>query len=169
MMWARRGEALGSDRARHWGSLHDGPPGSAGGSNQRVLLEMDDPAEAWASRQVLVRAGYEVTWCPGPGGSPKRSCPLVTRGACPLVDGADAVISKLAVDHDRSRQVLDAHARHDPVPPVVVSCTALKARSWSSPLHGLQALAAPLTSTNLLSAVGAALGRDSTTATLEGR
>jgi hypothetical protein len=67
------------------------------GGKPRVLIENPDGAELWAHADVLREAGYDVAMCGGP--SPKTedhdhtSCPLVTEGRCPLVDGADVVVS----------------------------------------------------------------------------
>lgn len=66
-------------------------------SKPRVLIENPDGAELWAHADVLREAGYDVAMCGGP--SPKTedhahtTCPLVTEGRCPLVEGADVVVS----------------------------------------------------------------------------
>lgn len=153
-----RTKTLGADRAKNWGPVDDARPGPVGASPQRVLLESPDGAEAWAARRILGRAGYDVAWCPGPQGSPRWSCPLVTSGSCPLVEHADAVVSSLPVDEERSRRVLDALAARRPTIPVVVSCTAHQARSWPLSWHVLQPLTLPITGTKLRAAVAAALG-----------
>lgn len=66
-------------------------------SKPRVLIENPDGAELWAHAEVLREAGYDVAMCGGP--TPKTedhahtTCPLVTEGRCPLVEGADVVVS----------------------------------------------------------------------------
>jgi len=150
-------EMLGSDRARSWDASPDTQPELDGGRHRRVLLEMSDPAEAWASSRLLRRAGYVVTWCPGPDGSPRQPCPLVATGTCPLVEDADAIVSTLRLDEAPARQVLEALGQHRPTPPVIVSCPWKQAEHWPPSLNGLQPLPVPLTATKLLAALGAVL------------
>jgi hypothetical protein len=87
---------------------HDGKP--------RVLIENPDRADLWAHADLLREAGYDVAICGGPVAEvapapwyrrlfPATSaaepterrqrvlCPLVTGGHCPLVEGADVVVS----------------------------------------------------------------------------
>ena len=82
----------------------------------RVLIENPDGADLWAHADVLRKAGYDVATCVGPTTETehvpwfrrrlldwedpqpterqKRTlCPLVAEGRCPLVEGADVVVS----------------------------------------------------------------------------
>jgi hypothetical protein len=86
------------------------------GGKPRVLIENPDRADLWAHADLLREAGYDVAICGGPvaeiapapwhrrvfsstSGSdeaehrPRVLCPLVTGGHCPLVEGADVVVS----------------------------------------------------------------------------
>lgn len=95
-------------------SIHPGEwPAQAGGP--RVLIENADRADLWAQARILREAGYEVAMCSGPtagsgrapwfrrlplvraGSAPELGertvCPLVAEGHCPLVEGADVVVS----------------------------------------------------------------------------
>jgi hypothetical protein len=62
-----------------------------------VLIENPDGAELWAHADVLREAGYDVAMCGGPAAKTEEhdhtNCPLVTEGRCPLVEGADVVVS----------------------------------------------------------------------------
>lgn len=80
----------------------------------RVLIENPDRADLWAHADVLREAGYDVALCGGPIAETEHVpwyrrpfsadsqpverrqrvlCPLVTGGDCPLVEGADVVVS----------------------------------------------------------------------------
>jgi hypothetical protein len=80
----------------------------------RVLIENPDQADLWAHADVLREAGYDVAVCAGPTAEPERVpwfrrlfwadpepverpertlCPLLSEGHCPLVEGADVVVS----------------------------------------------------------------------------
>jgi hypothetical protein len=67
------------------------------GGKPRVLIENPDGADLWAHADVLREAGYDVAVCGGPAAETedheRTVCPLVTEGRCPLVDGADVVVS----------------------------------------------------------------------------
>jgi hypothetical protein len=94
-----------------------------------VLIENPDRAELWAHEEILRGAGYEVAACTGPsaasaggagfqhrsfileGMEPAKTertlCPLVAGQRCPLVDGADVVISSTSLVD--GREILAAH------------------------------------------------------------
>ncbi len=60
----------------------------------RVLIENPDGADLWAHADVLRKEGYEVAMCGGPDAELEHTaCPLLAEGQCPLVDGADVVVS----------------------------------------------------------------------------
>jgi hypothetical protein len=90
----------------------------------RVLIENPDGADLWAHAEILRKAGYHVATCLGPDAEPehvawfrrlwlywensqptKRQermlCPLVTKGHCPLVEGADVVVSTTRLTDSR--------------------------------------------------------------------
>jgi hypothetical protein len=73
----------------------------------RVLVEHADGAMRWAAERVLRRAGYDVAGCGGPdeNGGP---CPLVERGDCALVDGADVIVNGFDLDQKRNRDVVSS-------------------------------------------------------------
>ncbi|HUO48133.1 MAG TPA: hypothetical protein VMU09_04790 [Acidimicrobiales bacterium] len=162
---------LGGDHTRGWVRAGDGrargharpgwaEPAAGGPEGPRVLIESDDGAEATALVRVLERQGYRCAWCPGPGTTDARDCPLVRDGCCPLVEGADAVVSTLSLEHAGCRQVLAAMARSSPATPVVLAATPAGASRWSHHLTGRRVLQLPLTARGLLDALDAALGAD---------
>ena len=153
---ARRPERLGRDRAVGWGLLTN-LPGWSTRPAPRVLVEVDDGAEAFARVRVLEAAGYHVSWCPGPDGHPARRCPLVHEGTCPLVDAADVVVTALRLHHESTRDVLDALARTKPDLPVVVEAAGPAAERWSAAVGDRTVVCAPTSSTELVAAVGEAL------------
>jgi ribosomal protein S18 acetylase RimI-like enzyme len=59
-----------------------------------VLVEAGDPGVRAAATGALVRAGFLVEACPGPG--PGHPCPVLSGQACSLVDGSDVVVHALA-------------------------------------------------------------------------
>ena len=97
--------------------------------NPRVLIENPDGAELWAHADVLREAGYDVAMCGGPAAKTedheRTLCPLVTEGRCPLVEGADVVLSTTRLTD--GRQILGTlSARSSP---------ALVVEGTSSDLH----------------------------------
>lgn len=61
----------------------------------------------WFPEQGLRDAGYDVAVCPGPRGR-VAPCPLLVGQACPLVSGADLVVSTLRGDDgERLRTIHD--------------------------------------------------------------
>jgi hypothetical protein len=91
----------------------------------RVLIENPDGADLWAHAEILREAGYDVATCFGPTaetehvpwftrfGGPQWAdpqprerrertlCPLVAEGHCPLVEGADVVVSTTQLTDSR--------------------------------------------------------------------
>jgi hypothetical protein len=108
----------------------------------RVLIENPDRADLWAHADVLRGAGYDVAMCGGPTTEtdhvpwfqrlfsadpqpvvrPEHTlCPLVVHGHCPLVAGADVVVSTTRLTD--SREILATlSARRSPA--LVVEGTA---------------------------------------------
>ncbi|HXR12588.1 MAG TPA: hypothetical protein VN770_09850 [Gaiellaceae bacterium] len=85
----------------------------------RVLIENPDRADLWAHADLLREEGYDVAMCEGPTAEtapvswlrrlyradPERQertlCPLVVEGHCPLVAGADVVVSTTGLTDSR--------------------------------------------------------------------
>jgi hypothetical protein len=73
----------------------------------RVLIENPDRADLWAHADLLREAGYDVAMCGGPTAETEHVrwfrrgertlCPLLAEGHCPLVEGADVVVSTTAL------------------------------------------------------------------------
>ena len=148
---------LGADHAAMWGSPHLDREAGGNDPRPRVLVEIRDGAEAWGLWRVLERAGYAVSWCPGPDRASGTSCPLVTRGACPLVEDADVVLSALGPPIDSWRAVLEASRRHHPDTPVVVGSSALDAARLGALPMGSSQVRAPLRAGEVLRTVEDAL------------
>jgi hypothetical protein len=90
----------------------------------RVLIENPDRADLWAHADLLRKAGYDVAMCGGPtdGDEQERTvCPLVAQGHCPLVDGADVVVSTTSLTDSRE---IHAMLRAEAAPALVVEGTA---------------------------------------------
>ena len=164
---------------RHGGAgvLHPGEwPDSAG--KQRVLIENKDGADLWAHAELLRGAGYEVAMCHGPSKPAERApwyrrrpgsravpaefqvdeqlvlCPLITGGRCPLVEGADVVVS--TTDLPGSREILGALSSR-PSPALVVEGTVSALERDRDVTADATALPLPVTDRRLLEAVERAL------------
>lgn len=78
----------------------------------RVLIEAD--GGHWPAEQTLRNAGYDVAVCPGPTGR-RAPCPLMVGQTCPLVDGADLVVTALrGVDGERVRMIHEQQRASSP-------------------------------------------------------
>jgi hypothetical protein len=64
------------------------------GRRPRLLIEDDHPALAISDFSLFQDAGFDVAFCPGPGGDP-QACPLLRGQRCRLVAGADVVLHGL--------------------------------------------------------------------------
>ena len=120
----------------------------------RVLVEHRDAAIRSAYARVLDRAGYDVETCGGPGddGEPVQ-CPLLEDRPCPLVDGADVVLS--SCDLVRSRDILSRLASTARAP-VVFEAPKPMFDSYRDVAGESLFLAVPVTETTLRAAVAAA-------------
>jgi hypothetical protein len=108
----------------------------------RVLIENPDRADLWAHADVLREAGYDVAMCGGPTPEPapvtwfqrlfradpepaepqqRTFCPLVAHGHCPLVEGADVVVSTTTLTDSRE---IHAQLRATGAPALVVEGTS---------------------------------------------
>ena len=99
-----------------------------------ILLVEDRPDLGLYEYGLLERAGHRVMWCGG-GPTPHGSCPMLTRGACPLADSADMLLFSCAMSMPmrgrgyRGEHLLRAyreHRRYGKLPTVVVSIGAPK-------------------------------------------
>ncbi len=90
----------------------------------RVLIENPDRADLWAHADLLRKAGYDVAMCGGPTDEEAQErtvCPLVANGHCPLVEGADVVVSTTSLTDGRE---IHAKLRAGAAPALVVEGTA---------------------------------------------
>jgi len=148
------------------------------GLRPRVLIENPDSAELWAHSEILREAGYDVATCTGPTdgrestsmfqrGSlpiedalpvrvPRRTlCPLVAGERCPLVDGADVVISTTGLAD--ARGILAALSSEGHAALVVEGTSRTLARD-SDVIGDATVIEQPVTQKRLLAAVEEALG-----------
>ncbi len=108
----RRQNRLGTDEAAAWPRQTSGDE-----PRPRVLVEVNDPAEADSYWHFLGRHGYDVSWCSGPTAS--SSCLLVEDGHCPLVEQADVVVTALKPNDAYARPVLERLDDQDCGTPVI--------------------------------------------------
>jgi hypothetical protein len=146
----------------------------------RVLIENPDGADLWAHASVLREAGYDIAVCggPSPAGEPRHgfavprpstywenppvkerhgrsTCPLVSDGHCPLVEGADVVVSTVALaESDEILQALSVRRW----PPLVVEGTPDELERDAYVIGDATRLELPVTPNRLLAAVEQALG-----------
>ena len=74
----------------------------------RLLVVHPNPMVVWDRAAALEHAGYEVETCPGPAST---ECPVLTDQACPLLDGADALVYDAALGAPQDVRYLAAHLR----------------------------------------------------------
>lgn len=158
--------------------LHPGEwPDSTG--KPRVLIENKDGADLWAHAEILRGAGYDVAMCHGPskplghrpwyrrrlGSSLKDPellqpdeertlCPLVVEGRCPLVEGADVVVS--TTELPESRELLTALSSKG-APALVVEGPQSHLERESDVIGAATPIVLPVTEKRLLTAVESAL------------
>lgn len=152
---------------------HGGWPERSG--RGRVLIEDPDPASLWAQAEILEEAGYQVATCAGPTAEGEHvpwfrrrpdwddphayeqplatRCPLIALGSCPLVDGADVVVSSTRLGE--SREILTVLARGTSTLIVEGTTEQLKRDEDIAP-SAIQ-VAEPVSPEGLLAAVEAAL------------
>ena len=147
----------------------------------RVLIENPDAAEVWAHAEILREAGYDVATCTGPvagresvsmfqrgslpiedalpARAPDRTvCPLVAGERCPLVEGADVVITTTALTD--ARGILAAHS-YEGRAALVVEGTSGALTRHSDVIGDATVIQQPVTQEQLLAAVKGALGSTS--------
>jgi hypothetical protein len=137
----------------------------------RVLIENPDRADLWAHAEVLREAGYDVAVCGGPTAASepvtwfrrlfptgseltesreRTVCPLVAHGHCPLVEGADVVVSTTALTDSREiHATLSARS----APALVVEGTTSDLDRSGDAIGDAVELAIPVLPTQLVDAV----------------
>jgi CheY-like chemotaxis protein len=125
----------------------------------RVLVEDDDGATGMAAVNILKDEGYDAMTCGGPAELSGGRCPLVDRGRCGLVGGADVVVCSLRLSSSDNAEVLRAVKRLHPTTPIVVEVTEPQATALGHLLDGCEKVAFPFTRKPLLRAVSAAAFR----------
>jgi hypothetical protein len=147
---------LGFSRRQH-ANVHEVPPWQAT-ARTRVLIEHPDRSVLWGYRTALVDGGYEVATCTGPGSDDVDvvRCPLLEDGSCPLVEGADIVLSTCSLA--RSDEILDRLLAAGTAEIVFELPEPTKPRYRT--FDGLVSfLTDPVTETSLMSAVGRSAAR----------
>ncbi len=139
----------------------------------RVLIENPDRADLWAHAEVLREAGYDVAMCAGPTAATERLpwfrrrprywadpppmerqertvCPLLAEGHCPLVEGADVVVSTTQLTD--SREILATlSARSSPA--LVVEGTSSELERDSDVIGGSVEIKLPVLPQQIVEAV----------------
>lgn len=124
----------------------------------RVLVEHADGAMRWAAERVLRRHGYDVAVCGGPddNGGP---CPLVVRGDCELVEGADVIVNCFDLDERRNRDVVSSLHDVTSETAVVLSVPRYQAAAHPELADGCEVVPPVLTTEDLLDNVRRATER----------
>jgi hypothetical protein len=139
------------------------PWGDAHPSRVRVLLECPPEESPHLVASLIEREGFAVEVCEGPSAG---ACPLITSGACALVDRADVVVNLLEAS-DAGRQVAPAIESMRRSPALVVERprpgTARRLAVPGAPAvsTGAMVLHPPLTRRSLIEAIKEALRRRS--------
>ncbi len=151
------GGVLGQDQARRWKHRHRN---AIGEPRPRVLLEAPDRLVAFSYWCLLDGSGYEVSWCPGPGGFPRHRCSLVESQYCQLVSDADVVVSSLVLNRPSCREVLDALGHVNPEKPTIVPSATPRSGQSPALVEGwCRASPTPSTAMSLLDSIGEALAK----------
>jgi hypothetical protein len=121
-------------RARGWATLNDDdwletrlllptaghvpcwPP-----RHDRLRLVVEAAGGRWHQVVDAQQAGFDVVACPGPSALPRRRCPLLDAGTCPLVEDADVVVVALPAADPARRLLVDAHRRRRAGPPTIAA------------------------------------------------
>ncbi len=125
--WLLREPSWQAAPVPRWAPLDDGDA-------PRVLIEHPDPAAQEVLASAFRDRGYDVLSCGGPRaqGMTEVHCPLLEEGACPAVDGADAVVTSLQVGAGAEGDVVSALLADPLAPPVL-----LEASAWQLARAGL--------------------------------
>ena len=105
------------------------PPWPADTPHPRLLVET--PAWRWRGAPAAEEAGFHIVSCPGPSSLRNRRCPALSGQACPLVEGADAVVVALSPE-DPNRGALTPIHRfcHAPVPVFLQEAPGEERPTW---------------------------------------
>ncbi|MBI4728338.1 MAG: HAMP domain-containing histidine kinase [Acidobacteria bacterium] len=126
----------------------------------RVLVVDWDGSVDWAEAEILRRAGYDVAICGGPAHPWAAStCPLVERGRCALVSGADAVAFGLTHPTPEAIEVARAYRGHAPGTPMVLEVPAAETARYGRLFEGCDVVAAPVTADRMVGLLGEMLAR----------
>jgi hypothetical protein len=94
----------------------------------RLLVVHPNPLVAWDRAAALEHAGYEVEICGGPA---HAGCPVIDDQACPLLDGADALIYDAALGSTGEMRLLVEHLRDMYADLPLVLIGAADASEWA--------------------------------------
>ena len=130
----------------------------------RVLVEDPDGAVLWAYTRILDEAGYDVVGCQGPTGADggalaRRCCPLLVGEPCPLVAGADVVVSTTSLP--QGAEILEVVAQYEAE--IVLSGPERTVEVRTQGIRPVTPLPYPVTRTKLVDAVAAALEQPAVT------
>jgi len=84
----------------------------------RVLVEV--AGGRWTAERPLEDAGLAAAMCSGPDRRHRSGCPVLEGEACPLADGADAIVVLLDPDSRNTIELIEAHERAHPDTPILV-------------------------------------------------
>jgi hypothetical protein len=119
-----------------------------------VLIENPDRADLWTHAAVLRGAGYDVAMCSGPTAASEQQehtlCPLLTEKQCPLVEGADVVLSTTQLAD--GREILAAFSARSS-PALVVEGTSSELKREGDAIAGAVELTLPLLPQQIVEAV----------------
>jgi len=122
----------------------------------RVLIENADSTIARATESLLLKEGYDVSTCAGPGGQEGR-CPLVTDGDCPRAEDTDVILFSLRLSDERCLDVLRTLRAAVPETPIVVEIPQPQIADHAADLAGCHVLPLPYTRETVCAALTAAL------------
>lgn len=117
--WSKSTRDRDTDAVPHW-------PGERREQALRVLVEHPDPVALDHIARGLRARGYEVVGCGGPdpaGPVHTLSCPVLNGQVCPAVDGADVIVSGLAVEGSSEGLIVQGIAENPGSPPMLVEAT----------------------------------------------
>jgi RimJ/RimL family protein N-acetyltransferase len=91
----------------------DGPVPSWPKDDPRPRILVEAAHGAWAGERAARAAGFDVRTCRGPRDG--TDCPLLRGDGCPLVDGADAVVTLLPAAAAHTGELIALHDRNPEV------------------------------------------------------
>jgi CheY-like chemotaxis protein len=125
----------------------------------RVLIEHPDPDRGLELGTAIRRAGFTVGVCTGPDrtGDPARRCPLHRHEPCVAVEGADVVVTALALETKDGLEVVRALRTRYLSTPLVLLATVSEAIELGAALTGCTVLAVEAEPEEVAAAVADAL------------